>query len=152
MKRSRSQRLLKLFSVVEFLNGLLIVLFLVLFFIGLKDETVSQYVKNNMFDVYFGIFKIIVNVLVLFVSSFILNKVSKDPSRHEIALTSTLTVIAYEVISFISNLGVGVPNDFKTMVISVLINLIIVKHIEKVRDEYKQSVREEIRKSRLVQL
>jgi len=150
MKPSRAQKLLKTFSIIEFIDGLFYLLVMILFLISIRNEKVMQMVKENHLNIYFGLFKLGINIILLFVSSNILRRTADDPSLHEKALTITLIVIAYEVISFVSNLGVGVPNDFVAMVISVMINLFIVRLVEKIREEYKQSVREAIRNGEVI--
>ncbi len=142
MKPSKSQKLLKVFSVIQFLNGLVFILLLVLFLFALQNETFMEQVKISKTEFIVSAIELLVNAVILFISAYILNKTSKDPSKHNSALTITLIVIAYEIINFITNLDIGVPRNLATMVFTVIMNLIILAPISKVKEEYEQSIKE----------
>lgn len=140
MKRSKSQRALKLFSVIQFLNGLVFVLFFVILLLSMQDKSVYEQISKNKTDVIIGTAELLINAVILFVSSYILRRTSKDASLHNSALRITLIVIAYEIFNFITSLGVGAPRNFAAMVFTVIMNLIIVYFVLKVEEEYKMSL------------
>ena len=142
MKRSKSQKALKLFSIIQFLNGLVFILLFAMLLLSLQNETIYEQVSNNKTDVIIGTVELLFNALLLFVGSYILNRTSKDASLHNSALRITLIVIAYEIFNFITSLGIGEPRNFATMVFTVVMNLIIVHFVLKVEEEYKQSIKE----------
>ena len=61
--------------------------------------------------------------------------------KHNIALIVTLVVIAYEVFNFITSLGVGVPRNLVTMIVSVLINMVALYFISNVKKSYEEYLR-----------
>ena len=141
-KLERSQKLLKIFSIIQFLSALVFVLLIVLLIVIPKNEAVYASIKKNQTELILSVIKLVINIILLFVSSYILNKASKDASQHNSALVITLVVIAFEIFNFITSLGVGVPRNLVSMVVSVIVNLIIMLVIENVKLEYERLDRE----------
>ncbi len=139
MEQSRSQKLLKICSVIQFLTAFLFLLSAVFLFFVMKDESFYEQFKNDMKELTISTVKLFINAVILFVSSYILSRVSKDASRHNSALRITLIVIAYEIFNFITSLGVGVPGNLAAMVFSVIINMSVLYLISKVRKEYQEA-------------
>lgn len=141
-KLERSQKLLKIFSIIQLLSALAFVALLVLLIVAAKDDAVYETIKKNQTEFITSVIKMLVNTLLLLASSYILNRTAKDPSQHNSALIITLTVIAYEIFNFITSLSVGVPRNLVSMVVSVIVNIIIMLVIENVKLEYERLDRE----------
>ena len=141
-KLERSQKLLKFFSIIQFLSALVFVLLIVLLIVIPKNEAVYASIKKNQTELILSVIKLVINIILLFASSYILNKTSKDASQHNSALIITLVVIAFEIFNFITSLGIGVPRNLVSMVVSIVVNLIIMLVIENVKLEYERLDRE----------
>ena len=141
-KLEKSQKLLKFFSIIQLLSALAFALLLVLLLVAAKDDAVYEAIKKNQTEMFLSVAKLLINMTLLFVSYYILNKTSKDPSQHNSALLITLVVIAFEIFNFITSLGVGVPRNLVSMVVSVIVNIIIMLIIENVKLEYERLERE----------
>ena len=141
-KLEKSQKLLKFFSIIQLLSALAFALLLVLLLVAAKDDAVYEAIKKNQTEMFLSVAKLLINMALLFVSYYILNRTSKDPSQHNSALLITLVVIAFEIFNFITSLGVGVPRNLVSMVVSVIVNIIIMLIIENVKLEYERLERE----------
>lgn len=141
-KLEKSQKLLKFFSIIQLLSALAFALLLILLLVAAKDDAVYETIKKNQTEMFLSVAKLLINMALLFVSYYILNKTSKDPSQHNSALLITLVVIAFEIFNFITSLGVGVPRNLVSMVVSVIVNIIIMLIIENVKLEYERLERE----------
>lgn len=142
MEQTLSQKALRIISILQFISGLVFIFLFGLLFYSLKDEETLLVFKNNSFEAILSIVKLFVNGALLFISWYILKAVSKDASKHNIALTVTLVVIAYEVFNFITSLGIGVPEHLLAMVLSVLLNLVCTYLISNVRNSYQKYLNE----------
>lgn len=142
MKQTLSQKALRIISILQFISGLVFIFLFGLLFYSLKDEETLLVFKNNSFEAILTVVKLFVNGALLFISWYILKAVSKDASKHNIALTVTLVVIAYEVFNFITSLGIGVPEHLLAMVLSVLLNLVCTYLISNVRNSYQKYLNE----------
>ncbi|MBQ1567385.1 MAG: hypothetical protein IIZ80_05805 [Erysipelotrichaceae bacterium] len=141
-KLEKSQKLLKFFSIIQLLSALAFALLLILLLVAAKDDAVYETIKKNQTEMFLSVAKLLINMALLFVSYYILNRTSKDPSQHNSALLITLVVIAFEIFNFITSLGVGVPRNLVSMVVSVIVNIIIMLIIENVKLEYERLERE----------
>ena len=141
-KLEKSQKLLKFFSIIQLLSALAFALLLILLLVAAKDDAVYETIKKNQTEMFLSVAKLLINMALLFVSYYILNRTSKDPSQHNSALLITLVVIAFEIFNFITSLGVGVPRNLVSMVVSVIVNIIIMLIIENVKLEYERMERE----------
>ena len=141
-KLEKSQKLLKFFSIIQLLSALAFALLLILLLVAAKDDAVYEVIKKNQTEMFLSVAKLLINMALLFVSYYILNRTSKDPSQHNSALLITLVVIAFEIFNFITSLGVGVPRNLVSMVVSVIVNIIIMLIIENVKLEYERLERE----------
>ena len=141
-KLEKSQKLLKFFSIIQLLSALAFALLLILLLVAAKDDAVYEVIKKNQTEMFLSVAKLLINMALLFVSYYILNRTSKDPSQHNSALLITLVVIAFEIFNFITSLGVGVPRNLVSMVVSVIVNIIIMLIIENVKLEYERMERE----------
>ena len=142
MKQTLSQKALRIISILQFISGLVFIFLFGLLFYSLKYEETLLVFKNNSFEAILAVVKLFVNGALLFISWYILKAVSKDASKHNIALTVTLVVIAYEVFNFITSLGIGVPEHLLAMVLSVLLNLVCTYLISNVRNSYQKYLNE----------
>lgn len=142
MEQTLSQKALRIISILQFISGLVFIFLFGLLFYSLKDEETLLVFKNNSFEAILTVVKLFVNGALLFISWYILKAVSKDASKHNIALTVTLVVIAYEVFNFITSLGIGVPEHLLAMVLSVLLNLVCTYLISNVRNSYQKYLNE----------
>ena len=141
-KLEKSQKLLKFFSIIQLLSALAFALLLILLLVAAKDDAIYETIKKNQTEMFLSVAKLLINMALLFVSYYILNRTSKDPGQHNSALLITLVVIAFEIFNFITSLGVGVPRNLVSMVVSVIVNIIIMLIIENVKLEYERLERE----------
>ena len=138
MKRTFSQIALRIISIIQFLSGLVFTLLIVLMFVVVDGNDFATLYKQNGFELIFDLIKLVMNIVLLYISWYILKKVSKDASKHNDALTITMAVIAYEIFNFITALGKGVPRNLVAMIVSVVINLIALIFIANVKKSYEE--------------
>ena len=138
MKRTFSQIALRIISIMQFLSGLVFILLIGLLFVVVDGNDFATLYKQDRYNLIFDIVKLVLNIILLFISWYILRKVSKDASRHNDALTITMAVIAYEIFNFITALGKGVPRNLVAMIVSVVINLIALIFISNVKKSYEE--------------
>ncbi|MBR2824744.1 MAG: hypothetical protein IKE51_00520 [Solobacterium sp.] len=136
-KKLNAQKVIHFFSVIELIYGILFLVVAGLFIAGLsyvssQDATIAQRVSKSFPDLVFPLVKSIINAILIFVQWRALKTLSKDASKHHHAWVITLFVIAFEIMNFITNLTVGVPRGFGTLVSSIIINLIILYFITQV--------------------
>ena len=130
-KRSIAQRLLGFISFVEMANAAVSVLLFVLLIYGISllviggNDAIRRYSP--------GAIMLLINLILIFVEAHNLRAVAKDENMHEKALTSTMVLLAYEILFFIVSLGVGVPNNFASLLFSIATNLVVVYLISLVR-------------------
>ena len=138
MKRTFSQIALRIISIMQFLSGLVFILLIGLLFVVVDGNDFATLYKQDRYNLIFDIVKLVLNIILLFISCYILRKVSKDASKHNDALTITMAVIAYEIFNFITALGKGVPRNLVAMIVSVVINLIALIFISNVKKSYEE--------------
>ena len=137
MKHTPSQTVLRIISILQFLNGLVFILLLGLVIIGMVKAGVSKQLTIDG-DIIFDMVKLLINAVLLFIGWYIFKEVSKDASKHNSALTITLVIIAFEIFNFITSLGVGVPRNLAAMIVSIVINMVSLFFIAKVKQSYTE--------------
>ena len=134
-KQTGSQRLLRIFSVLQFISAIVFILLMALILFGMSKTEISSQVDDKV-GLMFVIVKLVINTILLFISWYILKKTSVDASKHNDALIITLVLIAFEIMNFITSLDRGVPSNLVAMVTSVLINMVILFLVNNVKKEY----------------
>ena len=134
-KQTGSQRLLRIFSVLQFISAIVFILLMALILFGMSKTEISSQVDDKA-GLMFVIVKLVINTILLFISWYILKKTSVDASKHNDALIITLVLIAFEIMNFITSLDRGVPSNLVAMVTSVLINMVILFLVNNVKKEY----------------
>ena len=134
-KQTGSQRLLRIFSVLQFISAIVFILLMALILYGMSKTEISTQVDDKA-GLMFVIVKLVINTILLFISWYILKKTSVDASKHNDALIITLVLIAFEIMNFITSLDRGVPSNLVAMVTSVLINMVILFLVNNVKKEY----------------
>ena len=135
-KRSIAQRLLGFISFVEMANAAVSVLLFVLLIYGISllviggNDAIRRYSPGEIIS---GAIMLLINLILIFVEAHNLRAVAKDENLHEQALTSTMVLLAYEILFFIVSLGVGVPNNFASLLFSIATYLVVVYLISLVR-------------------
>ena len=144
MERTKAQKILGIFATIEFIFGIIFVLLAVLIAIGFGyassvDANIAQEISSSISEIGIGLFKFTVNAILVFIQWKALKDCSKDASKHHRAWTITLFVLAFEIMNFITNLGVGVPREFGTLVSSIIINCFILYLTARVRIEAEEN-------------
>ena len=134
-KQTGSQRLLRIFSVLQFISAVVFIILMAFIFYGMSKVDISAKVEDKT-GMIFDIVKLIINTILLFISWHILKKTSVDASKHNDALIITLVLIAFEIMNFITSLDRGVPSNLVAMVTSVLINMVVLFLVNNVKKEY----------------
>ena len=138
MKPSKAQKTLRFFSIIEFITGIIFLLFTILIAIGMiavlrEDETLAKQTVKDIPSIILGFLTMFANAALMFVQWHSLKVLSKDETKHEETLTVTMIVMAFEIFNFIINLGKGVPRNLGTLAASFLANMVILSLIAKVR-------------------
>lgn len=134
-KQTGSQRLLRIFSVLQFISAIVFILLMAFVFYGMSKVDISTKVEDKT-GMIIDIVKLIINTILLLISWYILKKTSVDASKHNDALIITLVLIAFEIMNFITSLDRGVPSNLVAMVTSVLINMVVLFVVNNVKKEY----------------
>ena len=138
MKPSRAQKTLRFFSAIEFITGIIFLVFTVLIILGMiavlrDNEALAKRTAQNMPSIILGMVTMLGNAVLMFVQWHSLRVLSRDETKHEETLTVTMIVMAFELFNFIISLGKGAPRNVGTLAASFLANMVILSLIAKVR-------------------
>lgn len=129
MNRSRAQKIIGVFSVIELISAIISLLLIVLLVFGLGlgsgNETIATEIKNLGAELYFSIGKLAVNAVLLFIEWRVLHELSYDETKHSKAFTMTFVLIAFELFDFITSIGKGVPANLGATTFSIVVGLFV---------------------------
>ena len=137
MERSRAQKILGWLGNIDFVLGVLLLLFMFTIVIFMNMTAQNEFIAKELEiagdSLYFNLAKMFVNGVLLIVEWKVLRDVSKDETKYRPAWLTTMVLLAFNMFNFITSFGKGVTRNLPSAIIAVVVGLISLYLINGIR-------------------
>ena len=141
MEQTKEQKILKFISSTELFLAVINIIFMAFLVVALvvayQNNVYTIDAKRDLPNMIFSLVKMIVSILLLFLSYKALRTLSYDQTKHHKAWIITLVLLAFCLFNFITGLGDAAPRYLWVTVVEVIVNCIALFLIDRIRKQAK---------------